>query len=695
MTAINEVTDLRIEGDVAIVTLNSPPVNALSANVRTGLLEGVTAAEANADARSIVLICEGRTFIAGADITEFGGKGPAGASLTDVQSAMQNASKPVIAAIHGTALGGGLEVALCAHFRVAVPSARCGLPEVNLGLLPGAGGTQRLPRIVGVETALKMMTSGRHVPATESLELGLIDELAEEGALLEGAIAFAHKVVEEGRPLRKVDESNEKVEAARGKPEIFEKFRAGIARKARGFLAPEYNVRCIEAAVNEPFAEGLKTEGRLFMELMTGEQSAAQRYSFFAEREVWKIPDVPRDTPKLPIESIGIVGAGTMGGGIAMNFANIGLPVILIERDQAALDKGLAVVRANYERSAKRGRLTADDVETRMGLLSGSTSIEDLASCDLVIEAVFENMAVKKEIFADFDRVLKPGAILATNTSALNIDEIASATKRPESVIGLHFFSPANVMRLVEVVRADHTSNEVIATSMALAKRIGKMAALVGVCRGFVGNRILAPRQMQANELLLEGAMPWDVDRVLFDFGFPMGPFAMSDLAGLDIGWSKETSKGETLRDVLCEMDRRGQKNGRGFYDYAADRSSSPSPEVEKVILDFAARSGKAPRKVSDEEILERCVFPMINEGFKILAEGKAIRASDIDVIWVNGYGWPVYRGGPMFYAEQVGLANVLEKLKQFEKDFGEAFAPAPLLEQAVAEGKSCRELGF
>ena len=695
MTAINEVTDLRIEGDVAIVTLNSPPVNALSANVRTGLLEGVTAAEANADARSIVLICEGRTFIAGADITEFGGKGPAGASLTDVQSAMQNASKPVIAAIHGTALGGGLEVALCAHFRVAVPSARCGLPEVNLGLLPGAGGTQRLPRIVGVETALEMMTSGRHVPAAESLELGLIDELVEEGALLEGAIAFAHRVVEEGRPLRKVDESNEKVEAARGKPEIFEKFRAGIARKTRGFLAPEYNVRCIEAAVNELFAEGLKTEGRLFMELVTGEQSAAQRYSFFAEREVWKIPDVPRDTPKLPIESIGIVGAGTMGGGIAMNFANIGLPVILIERDQAALDKGLAVVRANYERSAKRGRLTAEDVETRMGLLSGSTSIENLASCDLVIEAVFENMAVKKEIFADFDRVLKPGAILATNTSALNIDEIASATKRPESVIGLHFFSPANVMRLVEVVRADHTSNEVIATSMALAKRIGKMAALVGVCRGFVGNRILAPRQMQANDLLLEGAMPWDVDRVLFDFGFPMGPFAMSDLAGLDIGWSKETSKGETLRDVLCEMDRRGQKNGRGFYDYAADRSSSPSPEVEKVILDFAARSGKAPRKVSDEEILERCVFPMINEGFKILAEGKAIRASDIDVIWVNGYGWPVYRGGPMFYAEQVGLANVLEKLKQFEKDFGEAFAPAPLLEQAVAEGKSCRELGF
>jgi 3-hydroxyacyl-CoA dehydrogenase len=695
MTAINEVTDLRLEGDVAVLTLDSPPVNALSANVRTGLLEGIQEAQANDAARAIILICEGRTFIAGADITEFGGKGPVGASLTDVQSAMQNATKPVIAAIHGTALGGGLEVALCAHFRIAVPSAKCGLPEVNLGLLPGAGGTQRLPRIVGVETALEMMTSGRHVPAPQCLDLGLIDELAEEGALLAGALDFAKRVVAEERPLRKVDESNVKVEAARGKPEIFEKFRAGIARKTRGFLAPEYNIRCIEAAVNESFEDGLATEGRLFFELMTGEQSAAQRYSFFAEREVWKIPDVPRDTPQIPIERVGIVGAGTMGGGIAMNFANIGLPVILIEREQEALDRGLGVVRANYERSAKRGRLTEEDVERRMQLLTGSVEIDDLAGCDLVIEAVFENMRVKKEIFADFDRVLKPGAILATNTSALDIDEIASATKRPESVIGLHFFSPANVMRLVEVVRADHTSNEVIATSMALAKRIGKMAALVGVCPGFVGNRILSPRQKQANDLLLEGAMPWDIDRVLFDFGLPMGPFAMSDLAGLDIGWSKETSKGETLRDVLCEMDRRGQKNGRGFYDYAADRSASPSPEVEQIIREFAARAGKPMRTVSDEEILERCVYPMINEGFKILTEGKAIRASDIDVIWVNGYGWPVYRGGPMFYGEKIGLAHVLARLQEFQKTHGDAFAPAPLLEQIVAEGKTYRELGY
>lgn len=695
MTTINEVTELRLEGDIAVLTLNSPPVNALSGTVRTGLFEGIKAAEADENASAIVMICEGRTFIAGADITEFGTKGPKAASLVDVQSIMQNSRKPVIAAIHGTALGGGLEVALCAHFRVAVPSARCGLPEVNLGLLPGAGGTQRLPRIVGVETALEMMTSGRHVPAADCLELGLLDELVEEGALLDGAVAFAKKVVAEGRPLRKVDEFNEKVEAARGKPEIFEAFRARIARKTRGFLAPEYNIRCIEAAVNEPFDEGLQTEGRLFMELMTGEQSAAQRYSFFADREVWKIPDVPKDIPQIPVASVGVVGAGTMGGGIAMNFANIGLPVTLVERDQAALDRGLGVVRSNYEGSAKRGSLTAADVETRMSLLSGSTSIDDLAQCDLVIEAVFENMEIKKEIFADFDRIMKPGAILATNTSALDVDEIASATKRPESVIGLHFFSPANVMKLVEVVRADHTSNEVIATSMALAKKIGKMAALVGVCPGFVGNRILFPRQDQANSLLLEGAMPWDVDRVFFEFGFPMGPFAMSDLAGLDIRWNKETSKGETIRDVLCEMDRRGQKNGRGYYDYAEDRSANPSAEVEKVIRDFAARSGKATREVSDEEILERCIYPMINEGFKILAEGKAIRASDIDVIWIKGYGWPVYRGGPMYYGAQVGLDQVLTKLREFEKTDGSAFAPAPLLEQAVAEGKNYRELGY
>lgn len=695
MTAINEVADLRLEGDIAVLTLDSPPVNALSADVRNGLYEGLRAAVADENARAVVLICAGRTFIAGADITEFGGGSKPSASLTDVQSAMQNAGKPVIAAIHGTALGGGLEVALCAHFRVAVPSARCGLPEVHLGLLPGAGGTQRLPRIVGVETALDMVTSGRHVKANECLELGLIDELVDENELLEGAIAFAHEVLAQKRPLRIVDEANEKVEAARGKPEIFEKFRKKIARKARGFLAPEYNIRCIEAAVNQPFAEGIATEGRLFMELVTGEQSAAQRYIFFAEREVWKIPDVPRDTQQIPIERVGIVGAGTMGGGIAMNFANIGIPVTIADRNQEALDRGLGVVRANYERSAKKGRLTVEDVEKRMALIRGTLTNEDFSEMDLVIEAVFENMKVKQEIFSDLDRISKPGAILATNTSALDIDEIAAATKRPESVIGLHFFSPANVMRLVEVVRADHTSHAVIATCMALAKRIGKVAALVGVCPGFVGNRILAQRQIQSNELLLEGAMPWDVDRVFYEFGMPMGPFAMSDLAGLDIGWNKETSKGETLRDVLCEMDRRGQKNGRGFYDYDENRKPSPSAEVEKAIREFVDKSDRTPRDLTDEEILERCVYPMINEGIQILADGKAIRASDIDIIWVNGYGWPAYRGGPMFYGQQIGLDKVLERLRALEASHGAAFEPATLLVELVEQGKTYQDFGF
>ena len=694
MTAINDVTDLRLEGDVAVLTLNSPPVNALSAPVLNGLAQGMKDAAANSEAKAIVLICEGRTFIAGADITGFGSQPTEPvASIADVQALMQNAGKPVVAAIHGTALGGGLEVALCAHFRVAVPSAKCGLPEVHLGLLPGAGGTQRLPRIVGVETALDMVTSGRHVKAAECTELGLIDELVTEGALLEGALAFARKALSEQRPLRIVDEANEKVEAARGKPEIFEAFRKKIARKTRGFLAPEYNIRCIEAAVNQPFAEGLATEAKLFRELVTGEQSAAQRYLFFAEREVWKIPDVPRDTPKIKIEKVGIVGAGTMGGGIAMNFANIGLPVTIVDRNQEALDRGLGVVRNNYERSAKRGRLTAEQVEERMGLITGALSNEAFAEVDLVIEAVFENMDVKKSIFSDLDRIVKAGAILATNTSALDINEIATATQRPESVIGLHFFSPANVMRLVEVVRADHTSDTVIATSMDLAKRIGKLAALVGVCHGFVGNRILAQRQVQANELLLEGVMPWDVDRVFFEFGLPMGPFAMSDLAGLDIGWNKETSKGETLRDVLCESGRFGQKNGRGFYDYDENRQATPSPEVEKLIGDFVARSDRSARAVSDEEILERCVYPMINEGIQILAEKKAIRASDIDIIWTSGYGWPVYRGGPMFYGQQIGLDKVLARLEALEQTYGDGFKPAPLLVQMVKEGKNYRDI--
>ncbi len=692
MAAINEVTDLALEGDIAVLTLNSPPVNALSAPVRDGIFKGMGEASANPAVRAIVLICQGQTFIAGADISEFG-KPPKGASLFDAQAAIENARVPVIAAIHGTALGGGLEVALTCHYRVAVPSAKCGLPEVKLGLLPGAGGTQRLPRIVGAERALEMVTSGEHVGAKASAAMGLVDELVEEGKLREGALAFARKVIDEKRPLKRVRDLNDKMEAARGKPEIFAAFRKANARKFRGFEAPEANIKCVEAAVNLPFEEGLKEERRLFMGLMTGNQSAAQRYVFFAERAVWKVPDVPAETKTIPVQKVGVIGAGTMGGGIAMNFLNAGIPVTIVEQKQEALDRGLAVIRKNYETTAKRGRLTMEDVEKRMAMLTGSLSLDDLADRDLVVEAVFEDMGIKKDVFGKLDRIVKQGAILATNTSYLNVDEIASATKRPESVIGWHFFSPANVMRLLELVRGDKTSKEVIATSLQMARKIGKIAALVGVCPGFVGNRMLAQRQREAQKLILEGAMPWDIDRVLYDFGFPMGPFAMSDLAGLDIGWFKEKSTSSTIREILCEMDRRGQKTGAGFYDYDAERNAKPSPVVEKIIRDFAAKKGINQRTISDQEIIARCVYPMINEGAKILEEGKAIRASDIDIVWINGYGWPVYRGGPMFYGDTIGLDKVLAKMKEFEGQMGAEFTPSKLLEKMVAEGKRFQDL--
>jgi 3-hydroxyacyl-CoA dehydrogenase len=692
MGAINAVTDLTVEGEIAILTLNSPPVNALSQAVRDGIVKAMRQAIDNSAVKAVVLICEGKTFIAGADITEFG-KPPQSPSLHDTEDAIETSPKPVIAAIHGTALGGGLEVALCCHYRIAAPSAKCGLPEVHLGLLPGAGGTQRLPRIVGVEQALEMVTSGKHVDAKTAHAAGLIDEIAPEGELRAAAVALAKKVIAEKRPLSKVRDLSDKVVAARGKPEIFENFRKANARKFRGFLAPEYNIRCIEAAVNQPFEEGLKLERKLFMELMTGEQSAAQRHVFFAERQVWKIPDVPEDTPVIPIRKVGIVGAGTMGGGISMNFANVGIPVTIVETKQDALDRGVSVIRKNYERSAKGGRLTMDDVEKRMSLLKGTLKLEDLADCDLVIEAVFENMDVKKDVFGKLDRIVKQGAILATNTSALDINEISTAVKRPEFVIGLHFFSPANVMRLLEVVRAQRTSKPVIATSMQLARKIGKIAALVGVCPGFVGNRILYARQLQANAMLMEGAMPWDIDKVMYDFGLPMGPFAMSDLAGLDLGWIREKSSSSTIREVLCEKDRRGQKTGAGFYDYDENRNARPSPVTEQIIRDFAAKSGVPQRRISDQEILERCVYAQVNEGAKILEEGIAIRPSDIDIVWINGYGWPAYRGGPMFYADTVGLKTVVAKLKEYGPKLGKDFTISPLLEKLASEGKRFQDL--
>ena len=679
MARINAVIDLANENGIAVVTVDSAPVNALSADVRAGIAQAVTQAVADEAVDAVVLICAGRTFVAGADISEFG-KPPREPSLLSVERIIEGATKPVIAAIHGTALGGGFELALSCHWRIAVPSAKCGLPEVKLGILPGAGGTQRLPRLVGVERALAMVTSGEHVGAQEALALGLFDELAPEGGLREAALAFARQVVAEKRPLRRVRDFSDKIDAARGKPEIFEAFQQKHARAFRGFKAPEYNIRCIEAAVQLPFDEGMLFERALFEELVSGTQSAAQRHVFFAERQAAKVADLPADTPVLTVRTVGIVGAGTMGGGIAMSFLDAGLPVKLVEASADALERGLATIRRNYASTVRKRRISGEDAERRMTLLTGSLTLDDLAACDLIVEAVFEDMAVKQDVFRRLDAVARDGAILATNTSYLDVNAIAAVTRRPEAVIGLHFFSPANIMRLLEVVRGAKTAPSVLATALALGKRLGKVAVPVGVCHGFVGNRMLAARQSEANRLILEGASPWDVDRVLYDFGFPMGPFAMSDLAGLDIGWSRATSQGKSVRDLLCERGRLGQKAGAGFYDYAADRTATPSSETETIIREVAARDGVGPRAIGDEEILERCILPMINEGARILEEGIAARGSDIDVVWVHGYGWPVYRGGPMFHADTIGLNAVVERLNALAAAHGPRFEAAPLL---------------
>jgi 3-hydroxyacyl-CoA dehydrogenase len=690
MAAINPVVDLATVDRIAILTVDHPPVNALSADVRAGLDEGVRRAGADNGVDAIVLCCAGRTFIAGADITEFG-KPPREPSLQALLETIEGSSKPVVAAIFGTALGGGLETALASHWRVASADAKLGLPEVKLGLLPGAGGTQRLPRLVGVEAALEMITSGAPVGAKAALTAGLIDEII-AGDLTAGAVAYAGRVVAEGRPLRKISAMDDAIAAAREKPEIFAEFRKANARKFRGFEAPEACIQAIEAAVNLPFAEGLRRERDLFTKLVGGDQSRAQRHVFFAERQVARIPDIGPDTEILPVKKAGVVGAGTMGGGIAMNFLNAGLPVTIVETAQDALDRGVATIRKNYENTAKKGRMTQADVDTRMALLTPTLSLDALKDCDLVIEAVFELMEVKKDIFGKLDKIVKRGAILATNTSYLDVDEIAASTSRPDLVLGLHFFSPANVMKLLEIVRGKATSKPVVATAMKLAKTLGKVGVLVGVCHGFVGNRMLAARQREAQKLILEGAMPWDVDRVLYDFGFPMGPFAMADLAGLDLGWKREASSGSTVREILNEMGRWGQKTSAGFYDYDENRKATPSPITEKVVLDFAAKQGVTRRQVSDQEILERCLYPMVNEGAKILEEGVALRAGDIDIVWINGYGWPVYRGGPMFWADLIGLKTVAAKMQEFQARLGADFEVSPLLLRLADAGKTFGE---
>jgi 3-hydroxyacyl-CoA dehydrogenase len=689
MTAISQSVSLERRGRVAVLTVDNPPVNALSHHVRLGLRDGLRQAGSDAGVAAIVLACAGRTFIAGADITEFG-KPPQEPVLAEVLDAMEQSSKPIVAAIQGTALGGGLEVAMTCHWRVGVRTARLGQPEVKLGLIPGAGGTQRLPRLVGVEKALSMIVGGDPIGGEEAHRLGLLDELV-EGDLTAGAVAFAERVVAEGRPLRRVRDLDDKIAAARGKPEIFADFRKSVARQTRGFRAPEACIQAVEAAVNMPFAQGITRERELFRELLTSPESKAQRYFFFAEREAAKIPDVPADTATRQIAKVAVIGAGTMGGGIAMNFANVGIPVTVVEVAREALDRGLGIVRKNYEATAARGRLTSADVETRMGLIKGHVDFADIADADLIIEAVFEEMPLKKEVFARLDKVAKPDAILATNTSTLDVNEIASATQRPESVIGTHFFSPANVMRLLEVVRGAKTSKTTIATAMTVGRRIGKVPVLVGVCHAFVGNRMLHQRGREAERLLLEGALPQQVDKVLYDFGFPMGPFAMSDLAGLDVGWRGRKARGTRapVADRLCEMGRFGQKTGSGFYRYEGDRTQRPDPEVERLIAEVAKQEGVERRQIPDSEILERLLYPMVNEGAKILEEGIAIRASDIDVIWIYGYGFPVYRGGPMHWADQIGLKVIRDRLLEFERRSGdERWRPAALLTRLAERGQ-------
>jgi len=647
--------------DVLVIISDNPPVNALGQTVRQGLKDGIEQALSDDSVKAVVIRCDGRTFFAGADITEFG-KPPAGPNLAETLDAMEASDKPVVAAIHGTALGGGCEVALACHFRVAVPSAKMGLPEVKLGLIPGAAGTQRLPRVVGVENALPMIVQGNPIPASRALDIGLLDQITGENSLEADAIAFARAQI--GKPVKRSSQGTAQEDGIKN-PGLFDEFRTKHARKLRGVDAPEAGIQAVKAATQLNYAEGVKKERALFLELMSGTQSAAMRHYFFAERAANKIDDLDSKTAPIDIKKVGVIGAGTMGGGIAMNFLSAGIPVTILEMQQDALDRGTGVIRKNYERSAARGRMKPGQVDQAMGLLSTTLDYADLADCDLVIEAVYESMDVKIDVFGKLDKVVKQGAILASNTSYLNVDEIAQATKRPGYVLGLHFFSPANIMKLLEIVRGDKTRGDVLMTAMKLAKKIGKVAVVSGVCHGFIGNRMLSPRQVQANALIMEGAKYWEVDDVLLEFGFPMGPFQMADLAGIDIGWHRDPSKVTTIREALCAADRFGQKNGRGFYDYDEARSRTPSEDVQAIIADFAKQEGHMQREISVDEIRERLLYPMVNEGAMILEEGMAQRASDIDVVWINGYGWPLTTGGPMFWADTIGLGKIVAGLEK------------------------------
>jgi 3-hydroxyacyl-CoA dehydrogenase len=646
-----------IHDNILVITSNNPPVNALGAAVRIGLDAGIKEALANDAVHAVVIRCDGRTFFAGADITEFT-KPPVMPQLPEVVDSIEACTKPVIAAIHGTALGGGCEVTLGCHYRIAVPSAKIGTPEVKLGLLPGAGGTQRLPRTAGIETAVDMCAGGAPISAAKALDVGLIDKLAGEDTLLADALAFAQECVAKGpRPTRALP--------VKGDVASIEAYAKANARKFRGFDAPAANIACVEAATRLSFDEGIAFERQEFMKLMFGTQSAAQRHIFFAERQAQKIDGIGPDVQPREIKRVGVIGAGTMGGGISMNFLSAGIPVTIVEMKQEALDKGTGIIRKNYEATAAKGRMKPEQVEAAMGALKPTLALEDLADCDLIIEAVFEQMEIKKEIFGKLDTICKPGAILASNTSYLDIDEIAASTSRPQDVLGMHFFSPANVMKLLEVVRGEKTAPDALMTAMGLAKKIGKVAVVAGVCHGFIGNRMLMPRQVEANKLLMEGATPQQIDKVHVDFGMPMGPFQMADLAGVDIGWHRDPTRIENVRDALAAVGRWGQKTGKGYYDYDEKRNPTPSAETQTIIDEFAAKSNLPKREISDEEIVERTLYPMINEGYLILEEGKAQRASDIDVVWIYGYGWPVYRGGPMFWGDVEGAKKIVAGLEK------------------------------
>jgi 3-hydroxyacyl-CoA dehydrogenase len=691
MTQINPVTHYAVEDGIAIVTTNYPPVNALSVEVIEGLFHAFDRALGDAAVNAIVLICDGRTFIAGADIKNINNaQARPQVDFFELQNRIETSAKPSVAAIHGTALGGGLEVAMTLGYRVAVPSARFGLPEVKLGLLPGGGGTQRLTRLVGAREALDMMTTGQMIDAAQAHRIGLIDEIVTEGDLRHAAVAFARQIVAQGSPVKRISDIEDKVAADRGKPGLFADYRKANAKRLRNLDAAEKIIQAVEAAVNAgTFAQGLATERALFQTVCGSDQNKALLHGFFAERQAAEIADLPRDTAALPIASAGVIGAGTMGRGIALVFLNAGLPVTLVETNATALDKAVSLMRASFDGQIKRGKITTAEVDTRMALLRPTTDMADLAGADLVIEAIFEDMAVKQALFQQLAGLAKPSAILATNTSYLSIDAMAQASGRPEQFIGMHFFSPAHIMKLLEVVRGTRTSAQVIATVMQLAGKLDKIPVLARECHGFIGNRMMRMRREAAERLVLAGAEPVQVDDVLQDFGFPMGPFAMSDMAGLDVGWSAEKSTSSTAKEVLCEAGRFGQKNKAGYFDYDDQRNRTPSPVANALLKGLAERLGIAQQQYDGAQVLELLLFPAINEGARILEEGIAQRASDIDVVWINGYGFPAYRGGPMYWADQVGLDRVLSRVEDLHRQYGDWIKPSELLKTLVAEGRT------